>query len=82
MKIVFTKSSEEEILSLEKPLRNRVFHKISLLANDPNPFGSQKLESGMGYRIRVGDYRIVYQVNKKELIIIIIKVRHRKDFYR
>lgn len=82
MKIFFEKSSEKELLSLEKPLRKRIFSKIGLLAENPFPFGSQKLEGGKGYRIRIGDYRVIYVVDKPQKVISILRIRHRRDVYR
>jgi len=82
MKIIFTKSSEKELASLEKPLQRKIFNKIKTLSEDPYPYGSQKLEGGKGYRLRVGNYRVVYEVFKDKLIIVVIKIAHRKDVYR
>lgn len=82
MKIVFTKSSEKELLSLEKTLREKIFIKIGFLAETPFPPGFQKLEGGKGYRIRIGDYRVVYNILKDRLVILILKVAHRREAYR
>lgn len=82
MKIVFTKSSEKELLSFNKPLREKIFKKIGQLAQNPYPHGSQKLEGGKGYRIRIGDYRVVYEVFKEKTVIVVIRIRNRKDVYR
>lgn len=82
MKILFTKSSEKDLTSLEKSLQRKIFNKIKTLSEDPYPFGSQKLEGGKGYRLRVGNYRVVYEVFKNKLVILIIKIAHRKEVYR
>jgi mRNA interferase RelE/StbE len=53
------------------------------LSNEPFPHGVKKLiGSEFSYRIRVGDYRVVYEVFEKRLIVEIVRVRHRKDIYR
>ncbi|MBI4008662.1 type II toxin-antitoxin system RelE/ParE family toxin [Candidatus Roizmanbacteria bacterium] len=81
MKILFVKSAEKELLHLDKNLGKRILNKISLLKNDP--YGnSQKLKGNKGYRIRIGDYRVVYTIDKKKQTILIIKIGHRRDIYR
>ena len=56
---------------------------IDALASDPFPHGHRKLVgSEAKYRIRVGDYRVVYNVENQELVIFIIRIGHRKDIYR
>ena len=82
MRIVSSRSAEKEILSLEKKLSQRIANKISLLENDPYPIGSKKLSDKEEYRIRIGDYRVVYSIDKKSKIITIIKVKHRREIYR
>lgn len=82
MKILFVKSAEKELLHLNKTLGRRIIKKIGLIKNDPYGQNSQKLEGGKGYRIRIGDYRIIYTVNMKTQIILIIKIGHRRDVYK
>ncbi len=82
MKILFVKSAEKELLRLNKNLGQRIIQKISLLKNDPYCQNSQKLEGGGGYRIRIGDYRIVYTIDKENQTLLIIKIGHRKEIYR
>ena len=61
----------------------RIFPKIEALAKDPRPAGSQKLVGNKYlWRIRVGDYRVVYAIYDDKKIVDIIAVRHRKDVYR
>jgi len=82
VKILFVKSAEKELLKLDKNLIKRILEKISLLENDPFGQNSQKLGGGKGYRIRIGDYRVVYTVDKTAKIVTIIRIRHRRDVYR
>ncbi len=82
MKIFFDKSAEKELLRLNKNLGQRIFKKIGLLKDDPYGQNSQKLEGGKGYRIRIGDYRVVYTIDKKRKTILIIKIGHRREIYR
>ncbi|OGY29915.1 MAG: hypothetical protein A3A61_02560 [Candidatus Woykebacteria bacterium RIFCSPLOWO2_01_FULL_43_14] len=82
MKILYTKAAEKQIRQLEKFLLKRIYTKIGLLSSNPYPQDSQKLEENLGYRIRVGGYRIVYQLNKKAKTILIVKIAHRREVYR
>ena len=82
MKILFVKSAEKELLRLNKNLGQRIIQKISLLKNDPYGQNSQKLEGGRGYRIRIGDYRIVYTIGKENQTLLIIKIGYRREIYR
>ncbi len=56
--------------------------KILALAENPRPFGCQKLTGEEGYRIRAGDFRILYRVNDPSKEVLIYRVKHRKDAYR
>lgn len=82
MKISFVKSAEKELLSLDRKLGKRILHKISLLKEDPYGQSSQKLGGGKGYRIRIGDYRVVYVISKENQKILIIRIRHRRQVYK
>jgi mRNA interferase RelE/StbE len=64
-------------------MQTRVAQKIDALANDPFPRGSTKLEAQDNLRrIRVGDYRIIYQVRQETLVVFVIRVKQRGDAYR
>lgn len=61
----------------------KIMDAIDELANDPFPPGYKKLKyTENEYRIRIGDYRVIYSINNNELIIEIIKIGHRKDVYK
>ncbi len=76
-------SVEKDLKSLSKTTLLRVFKQIIALQHDPLPHQSVKL-SGMDhlYRFRIGDYRIMYEVNGQAKLVIIHYVRHRRDVYR
>lgn len=82
MRIIYHISAEKDLLKLDKPLAQRIFIKIALLQTNPFGFGSQKLEGGKGYRIRIGDYRVIYTLDTKSKTIFIIRIAHRRDVYR
>ena len=62
--------------------RPRVEGAIALLAEDPRPPASRPLRGRPGYRVRVGDYRIIYTINDDVLLIVVVTVGHRRDVYR
>ena len=55
---------------------------MELLQDDPRPPGSVKLSGQEHYRVRQGDYRIIYQIEDGQLLVIVVKIRHRRDVYR
>ncbi len=64
-------------------MQQRVANAIDSLARDPRPVGAKKLESEDDlYRIRAGDWRIVYQIHDGALVVLVIRVRHRREVYR
>ncbi|MCB0585288.1 MAG: type II toxin-antitoxin system RelE/ParE family toxin [Phaeodactylibacter sp.] len=76
------KSAQKEIKSLPKGMTRKVVNAINSLGDDPRPPGCKKLTGHDNYwRIRVGNYRILYSVHDNILVIEIIAVRHRKDAY-
>ena len=62
--------------------RQRVVERISKLAEDPRPSGSEKISGQDKYRLRQGRYRILYAIADQDLIVQVVKVGHRKDVYR
>ncbi|MEM1221597.1 MAG: type II toxin-antitoxin system RelE/ParE family toxin [Verrucomicrobiota bacterium] len=81
-RIVIKKSAAKEIERIEKRDRIRIIERIRSLASDPHPTGSKKLSGQEKYRIRQGNYRILYQVIDDELIVSVVKVGHRRDIYK
>ena len=82
-KVVIKQSAVKEIEAIaQKKERQQILSCIGQLAGDPHPPGSKKLSGQDKYRIRQGVYRIVYGIEDKELIVIVVKVGHRKDVYR
>jgi mRNA interferase RelE/StbE len=81
--VSLTRPATKDLEALPKNVLKRVDAAILALADDPHPQGSKKLTGSEDlYRIRVGDYRIIYQVEGGELIVLIIRVRHRREVYR
>lgn len=72
-----------QVKSLPKEARDRILAKLLALADDPRPSGVTKLEGEKdAYRIRVGDYRILYRIQDEVLLVLVVRVGHRRDVYR
>ena len=80
-KIQIKKTAAKEIKKLPAKDINRVIKLIDELAEDPSPEGCLKLSNNEKYRIRFGVYRLLYEIYDDILLIIVVKVAHRKDVY-
>lgn len=81
--IDFKKSARKSLLSLPKPVIQHISRLIDSLSENPYPAGHKKLSgSEHTYRVRYGDYRVVYSVFNTQLIIQILKIGHLKDIYK
>lgn len=80
--ITLRKSVKKDLKPVPKADLIRILERIQGLAHDPRPFGSEKLSGREFYRIRQGDYRIVYSVHDRELTVWVVTVAHRRDVYR
>ena len=82
-RIEFTPRADRQFRGLERSLQIRLGRRIDSLAENPRPQGIKKLSSEEDmYRLRVGDYRIIYQVTEKGLLVLIVRIGHRSDVYR
>ena len=81
--ISVTTSAARQLRKLDPHARRRVQAAIELLANEPRPPAAKQLVGGGGeWRVRTGDYRIVYEINDGELLVLVVAVGHRRDIYR
>lgn len=62
--------------------RDRIIIAIRRLADDPRPAGVKKLSGRDAWRIRVEDYRIIFEIDDEALVVLVITIRHRRDVYR
>ncbi|MDF3077736.1 MAG: type toxin-antitoxin system RelE/ParE family toxin [Sphingobacteriaceae bacterium] len=72
----------KKLEKLPSKIESRIVEEIQSLAANPRPAGCKKLKGLDGYRIRVGDYRIVYQIKDSVLIILVLDIGHRKNIYK
>ncbi|OKH17437.1 type II toxin-antitoxin system RelE family toxin [[Limnothrix rosea] IAM M-220] len=81
--IITPKAVRKQLDVLPDDVYNRIAKKIDQLAEAPRPDGVVKMKgSDNQYRIRIGDYRVRYEIDDKELIILLLQCKHRKDVYK
>ena len=82
-KLVWKRSAEKELRQLPREVIGRIVELAESLRQEPFPLGSKKLTGTRNaYRVRAGDYRLIYEVRGDELIIQVIRVGHRREVYR
>lgn len=80
--VVFHPGALREFDKLPAPVRKRVAQSVDRLADEPRPHGSIKMQDVDVYRLRVGEYRVAYAVRDQRLLVLIVRVGHRRDIYR
>ena len=82
-RIEFAPRADRQFRALERSLQVRLGRRIDSLAENPRPQGIKKLAGEEElYRLRAGDYRIIYQIQEKRLLVLVVGVGHRADVYR
>ena len=81
-KIYIKPSAEKELKKVPKKVLQKIVGRIIRLSLNPRPFGCEKLSYKEKYRIRQGNYRIVYSIEDEKLFVIVVKVGHRRDVYK
>lgn len=81
-KLLIKKSAVKELEELPKMDLQRITQRIQNLSQNPRPLGCQKLSGAEKYRIRQGNYRVIYAIIENSQIVEIVKVGHRRDVYR
>ncbi len=75
-------TAERQFLRLQTLLQDRVKKKLFFLEANPRPVGSQKLHGTPFFRVRIGDYRVIYSVDDQHKIVKILDIGHRREVYR
>ena len=81
-KVHFKASVEKDFSTIPKKDLKKLLKRIEGLANNPRPWGCEKLTGQERYRLRQGRYRMVYSIQDNQLTVCVVKVAHRKDIYR
>ena len=83
-KITYTTQAAKSLLKMPRNTANLIREKLTQIANDP--FASipnaKKLQGRPGYRLRIGDWRVIYEINKDQVVIIVMKIATRGEVYR
>jgi mRNA interferase RelE/StbE len=82
-KIHIAAEAEKTLISLPRKIQRQISEKIDMLAQNTRPPGVKKLK-GLAdlYRIRSGDYRIVFRIQHKKLLLLVVRIGHRRDIYQ
>ena len=81
--IVFARSARKELQNLDPQVARRILKQIEALVANPRPSGVVKLEGASDlWRIRVGEWRVVYRISDRDRLVDVVAVRHRRDAYR
>jgi mRNA interferase RelE/StbE len=78
----FAASIRKDLIKIHKKEVTKILSEIQKLAEDPRPIASKKLINEELYRIRIGNYRVIYEIIDERLIVHVVKVGHRKDVYK
>ena len=82
-RVLLERAAEKDLARLSSPIRDRIIVAIRALAANPRPPGCRKLTgSENDWRIRVGDYRVVYEISDEIRIVRVNRIRHRREVYR
>ena len=80
--IEFSAQATKQGDKLPQNIRQRIIRTVRKLARDPFPPGVRKIANSDYYRLRVGDYRIIYEVQEARLVVLVVRIGHRKDVHR
>ena len=78
--LIYSKKAEKQLEKLDKEIRNRIIYSLERLKIRPEAY-VEKLVGDLGYKFRVGNYRILVDIDKGKLIVLIIKIGHRINLY-
>lgn len=79
--VVVERKVLKQLAAIEEPSYTAITHALQKLAEEPRPHGYKKLKGRLGYRIRVGSYRILYNIQDNILTVLVISIGHRRDVY-
>lgn len=80
--VLLTSKAEKQLDKLSKNIVKPILHAIFSLADDPRPAGYKKLKGRQAFRIRIQNYRVIYEIKDNVLLVEVIAIGHRKDIYK
>jgi mRNA interferase RelE/StbE len=81
-RVVLKRDAERELRKIPRPDLQRIVRKIAALGSEPRPVGSQKLSTLERYRLRQGDWRIVYEIDDHGRLVTVVRIGNRREVYR
>jgi mRNA interferase RelE/StbE len=81
-RVILPKSVQKELDRLPEEIAARIMARLSALESNPRPPDVKKLKGRQGWRVRAGDYRIIYEILDRELVVIVVTIGHRREVYR
>jgi mRNA interferase RelE/StbE len=76
------RAAQKQLAKISRQDHPRIISAIRALADDPRPPGCQKLSGRPAWRIRIGSYRVIYEIHDDRLLVLVISVGHRREIYR
>jgi len=80
--VLIERYAQKQIMKLDKKIIPVLKTAIANLGKDPRPYGYKKLKGEEAFRIRVGDYRVIYEIDDNKIIVTVVAVAHRKNIYK
>ena len=81
-RVVITPHARRQLLKMSSDVLRRLEEAITGLGDEPRPQGARRLQGVEDlYRIRVGDYRVIYQIRDKAVVVLVVKIGHRREVY-
>ena len=80
--VVLSNNAKKQLDKIDFLITKRIIQKLYELKSNPRPPGNKKLNNLLGYRIRIGDYRILYEIDDSDKIVTVYKISHRKEAYK
>lgn len=81
--VQWARKTLKQLDKLDRTAQKKIVLAVTKLADDPRPHGAKSLVTRPGeYRIRIGDYRVVYEIHDDQLVVLVVAVAHRRDVYR
>lgn len=76
------RTAQKELGKINRPDQDRIIDAIQSLSETPRPSGCLKLSGREAWRIRIGSYRVIYEVHDNRLVVLVVQIGHRRDVYR
>ena len=80
--ITIKRKAQKSLIKIPEPHQSRIIKSIKKLAANPHPVQSKKLTGRNAWRIRIGNYRVIYEISNNKLLILVLHIGDRKDIYK